>query len=124
MHTRVDPADSRWAQATSEWGGVFRTDQKLGYRVNIRPTRPGGGPPYRSIWGTPLHLSPHDGGILYTGGGEMLLKSVDRGDHWTEISGDLSTNDPAISAFSDEHGVQLPYWMAVSSISSRRSLRA
>jgi len=117
MHTRVDPADSRWAYTTSEWGGVFRTDQKLGYRVNIRPTRPGGGPPYRSIWGTPLHLSPHSGSILYTGG-EVLLKSVDRGDHWTEISGDLSTNDPAISALSDEHGVQLPrYWMAISSIS-------
>ena len=63
MHTRVDPADSRWAYTSSEWGGVFRTDQKLGYRVNIRPTRPGGGPPYRSIWGTPLHLSPHNGSI-------------------------------------------------------------
>ena len=37
MHTRVDPADSRWAYTTSEWGGVFRTDQKLGYRVSIRP---------------------------------------------------------------------------------------
>ena len=97
MHTRVDPADSRWAYTTSEWGGVFRTDQKLGYRVNIRPTRPGGGPPYRSIWGTPLHVSPHNGSILYTGG-EVLLKSVDRGDHWTEISPDLSTNDPAILA--------------------------
>ena len=114
MHTRVDPADGRWAYTTSEWGGVFRTDQKLGYRVNIRPTRPGGGPPYRFIWGTPLHVSPHNGSILYTGG-EVLLKSVDRGDHWTEISPDLSTNDPAILAHSGEHGVQLPrYWMAIS----------
>jgi hypothetical protein len=75
MHTRVDPNDSRWVYTTSEWGGVFRTDQTLGTRVSIRPTRPGGDPaPYRSIWGTPLELSPHNGSILYTGG-EMLLIS-------------------------------------------------
>jgi photosystem II stability/assembly factor-like uncharacterized protein len=118
MHTRVDPNDSRWAYTTSEWGGVFRTDQKLGTRVSIRPTRPGGDPaPYRSIWGTPLELSPHNGSILYTGG-EMLLKSVDRGDHWTEISPDLSTNDRTKLAPSTEAGVQAPiYWFCISAIS-------
>jgi photosystem II stability/assembly factor-like uncharacterized protein len=117
MHTRVDPNDSRWAYTSSEWGGIFRTDQKLGYRVSIRPTRPGGGPPYRSIWGTPLHVSPHDGSIIYTGG-EMLLKSADRGDHWTEISPDLSTNDRAKLTPPTEQGVQQPrYWFAISTIS-------
>ncbi|HYN07303.1 MAG TPA: hypothetical protein VES67_07940 [Vicinamibacterales bacterium] len=117
MHTRVDPDDPRWAYTTSEWGGVFRTDQKLGYRVAIRPTRPGGGAPYRSIWGTPLHVSPHNGSVIYTGG-EVLLKSVDRGDHWTEISADLSTADPAKLAPSTERGVQPPrYWFAISTIS-------
>jgi photosystem II stability/assembly factor-like uncharacterized protein len=117
MHTRVDPADTRWAYTTSEWGGIFRTDQKLGYRVSIRPTRPGGGPPYRSIWGTPLHVSPHDGSIVYTGG-EVLLKSVDRGDHWTEISPDLSTNDREKLAPPTGQGVQQPrYWFAISAIS-------
>jgi photosystem II stability/assembly factor-like uncharacterized protein len=118
MHARVDPNDSRWAYTTSEWGGIFRTDQKLGYRVSIRPTRPGGGAVlYRSIWGTPLHISPHDPTTLYTGG-EVLLKSVDRGDHWTEISPDLSTNDQAKLAPPTEPGVQQPrYWFAISSIS-------
>jgi len=117
MFTRVDPNDSRWAYTTSEWGGVFRTDQQLGTRVSIRPTRPGGGPPYRSIWGTPLHLSPHSGSAIYTGG-EVLLKSVDRGDHWTEISPDLSTNDQSKLAPSKEPGVQPPnYWFCISTIS-------
>src|SRR5262249_25060816 len=37
MHARIDPNDSRWAYTSSEWGGIFRTDQKLGYRVSIRP---------------------------------------------------------------------------------------
>jgi len=117
MHTRVDPSDSRWAYTTSEWGGVFRTDQKLGYRVAIRPTRPGGGAPYRSIWGTPLHVSPHDGRVIYTGG-EMLLTSADRGDHWSEISPDLTTNDQGKLAPPTERGVQQPrYWFAISTIS-------
>lgn len=116
MHTRVDPKDSRWAYTSSEWGGLFRTDQKLGYRVSIRPARPGGGPPYRFIWGTPLHVSPHEGTVIYTGG-EMLLKSADRGDNWREISPDLSTNDEAKLAPPTEQGVQQPrYWFAISTI--------
>ena len=117
MFTRVDPTDSRWAYTTSEWGGIFRIDQKLGYRVSIRPTRPGGGAPYRFIWGTPLHLSPHNGSTIYTGG-EVLLKSIDRGDHWTEISPDLSTNDREKLRPSTEAGVQAPnYWFCISTIS-------
>jgi hypothetical protein len=117
MHTRVDGDDGRFAYTTSEWGGMFRTDQKLGYRVPIRPARPGGGPPYRSIWGTPVHVSPHDGTVIYTGG-EVLLKSTDRGDHWIEISPDLSTNDPVKLAPPTEQGVQQPrYWFAISTIS-------
>jgi len=118
MYTRVDPNDSRWAYTTSEWGGVFRTDMQLGVRASIRPVRPGtNAAPYRSIWGTPLHLSPHSGSTIYTGG-EVLLKSVDRGDHWTEISPDLSTNDQSKLAPSKEPGVQPPnYWFCISTIS-------
>ena len=118
MHTRVDPADGRWVYTTSEWGRrVSHRPEARIPRQHPARTRPGGGPPYRFIWGTPLHLSPHNGSILYTGG-EVLLKSVDRGDHWTEISPDLSTNDPRESSpHSGEHGVQLPrYWMAISTI--------
>jgi photosystem II stability/assembly factor-like uncharacterized protein len=118
MYTLVDPNDSRWAYTTGCWGGIFRTDQKLGIRVSIRPTRPEGDPtPYRFIWGTPLHLSPHNGSTIYTGG-EVLLKSVDRGDHWTEISPDLSTNDREKLRPSNEPGVQAPnYWFCISTIS-------
>jgi hypothetical protein len=116
MHTRVDPDDSRWAYSTSEWGGVFRTNQKLGYGTAVRPSKPGGAP-YRFIWGTPLHVSPFSGSTIYTGG-EVLLRSLDRGDHWTEISPDLSTKDPVKLAPAKEPGVQQPrYWFAISTIS-------
>jgi hypothetical protein len=51
------------------------------------------GEPYRFTWNTPIHISPHNSQILYTGG-QYLLRSLDRGDHWEEISPDLTTNDP------------------------------
>jgi hypothetical protein len=63
-----------------------------------------------------LHVSPHNPSTIYTGG-EMLLKSVDRGDHWTEISPDLSTRDAAKLVPATERGMQQPrYWLAISTI--------
>lgn len=117
MHVRVDPNNSRWAYTTSEWGGSFRSDQKLGYRLSIKPSRPAGQPPYRFIWGTPFLISPHNSSTVYTGG-EVLLKSVDRGDHWTEISPDLTTNGAAKLYPPVGQGIQPPdYWFAISTIS-------
>jgi hypothetical protein len=50
-------------------------------------------PVFRTNWNTPFiisHFNPH---TLYYGA-NFLLKSVDRGEHWTIISPDLSTKDP------------------------------
>jgi photosystem II stability/assembly factor-like uncharacterized protein len=46
----------------------------------------------RFNWSTPFFVSPHNPGTLYLGG-HRLYKSVDRGDHWSPISEDLSTRD-------------------------------
>lgn len=87
---QVDPADSRWLYTTSENGQHWRVDQKNYTRKNILPVRePGKGVPYRFNWTAPIRLSPNDPAILYTGA-QMLLRSMDRGDHWQEISGDLT----------------------------------
>ena len=48
-------------------------------------------PPYRFLWEPPLVISPHNSNTIYAGA-QVLLRSDDRGDHWTEISPDLSTN--------------------------------
>jgi photosystem II stability/assembly factor-like uncharacterized protein len=69
--------------------------------------QPGGGPggfggaarlprSFRFNWSSPLTLSPHDSRIVYFGGNH-LFRSTDRGDTWTIISPDLSTNDPVRS---------------------------
>lgn len=117
MFAQVDPTDSRWLYTTMQYGGHFRVDQKLGYRTSIAPVREKGKPPYRFIWCTPLHISPHNSQILYTGG-QVLLRSLDRGDHWQEISPDLSTNDTSKIFPSSEGGIPggIP-WFAISSIS-------
>ncbi len=118
-----DPTDSRWVYTTREYGQHFRLDQKLGYRVSIAPRREPareGEPavqPYRFIWEAPIYLSPHNSGIVYAGA-QVLLRSVDRGDHWSEISPDLSTNPKDKILPSSEGGVPggIP-WFAISSIS-------
>ncbi len=92
MYNKVDPTDSRWVYNTSQHGDHYRVDQKLGTRKRIMPERTEGGS-YRFTWNTPIHLSPHNSQIIYTGG-QCLLRSLDRGDHWEEISPDLTTNDP------------------------------
>jgi photosystem II stability/assembly factor-like uncharacterized protein len=116
MFTQVDPNDSRWLYTTRQYGGHTRVDQKLGYETNIWPQRPQGDP-YRFQWITPLHISPHNSSVIYAGA-QMLLRSTNRGDTWTEISPDLSTNDKTRILRESEGGVPggIP-WFAITSIS-------
>jgi photosystem II stability/assembly factor-like uncharacterized protein len=92
MYNRVDRSDSRWLFNTVQWGGHYRVDQQTHTRTSIVPRRPAGQPPLRFNWTPPLLVSLHNGGIVYTGA-QVLFRSVDRGDHWEEISPDLTTND-------------------------------
>jgi photosystem II stability/assembly factor-like uncharacterized protein len=92
MYNQVDPSDSRWEYNTHEFGSHARYDQKTHGSVDIMPKR-AGGDRLRFNWIAPLVLSPHDPKTLYTGA-QVLFRSTDRGDHWQEISPDLTTNDP------------------------------
>jgi photosystem II stability/assembly factor-like uncharacterized protein len=113
-----DTTNSRWLYVDREYGGQTRLDQKLGYERDIVPQTPSGEAPYRWIWEPPLVISPHDPAVLYTGS-QKLLKSTDRGDHWFEISPDLSRN-PVNEIFPESEGYGPPGgipWWAISSIS-------
>jgi hypothetical protein len=94
MYNVVDPTDSRWVYNTRELNQMGRLDQKTGVRTNIAPTRPAGQPRLRYNWIAPIALSPHDPKTIYAGA-QVLFRSTDRGDHWEEISPDLTTNDQA-----------------------------
>ncbi|HKK07880.1 MAG TPA: glycosyl hydrolase, partial [Gemmatimonadota bacterium] len=49
---------------------------------------------YRFNWNPPLIVSGHDPAVLYYGA-QMVLRSDDRGETWTEISPDLTRHDSA-----------------------------
>jgi len=112
MYTQVDPSSSRWLYTSQQYGGLFRVDQKLGYQTPITPQREAGQPPYRFLWCPPLHISPHNSEIIYAGA-QVLLRSLDRGEHWQEISPDLTTNDTAKMLPRSEGGLS---WFAISSM--------
>ncbi len=93
MYNQVDPTNSRWVYNTQEFGSLGRFDQLLRVRERIAPTRAQGQPSLRFNWVAPFRLSPHNPMTIYAGA-QVLFRSVDRGDNWTEISPDLTKNDP------------------------------
>ncbi len=94
MYNCVDPTDSRWIYNNREFGAMWRFDQKTGVQKAITPTRPSGQPRLRFNWTPPIALSPHNPAIVYVGA-QVVFRSLDRGDHWQEISRDLTTNEDA-----------------------------
>jgi len=47
---------------------------------------------YRFNWNAPIHVSVHDPKVIYHGG-NVLLKSGDRGFNWSEVSPDLTRDE-------------------------------
>ncbi len=93
MYNQVDTEEGRYVFNTSQFGDHFRLDQRTGARKRIMPARSNGEQPLRFNWVAPIKISPHNPHILYAGA-QVLLRSLDRGEHWQEISPDLTTNDP------------------------------
>ena len=64
--------------------------------VNVWPDNPMGAgadvQKYRFQWNHPIFFSPHNPKKLYTAGNH-LFSSENDGASWTELSGDLTTND-------------------------------
>ena len=89
----VDPTDSRWLYNESQFGSIQRMDQRTGQSRSIRYTRPQGGEPLRWNWSSPILISPHNPEVIYHGA-NILVRSSNRGDTWTEISTDLTKNLP------------------------------
>ncbi|GDY03580.1 hypothetical protein LBMAG49_29090 [Planctomycetota bacterium] len=88
-----DPSDPDTVYSESQFGGMSRQNLRTGERRGIKPTTEKGSPPLRFNWMTPIALSPHAKDTVYTGS-QYLHRSRNRGDSWTVISGDLTTNDP------------------------------
>lgn len=113
FHSQVDPTDWRTAYVESQGGSISRVNTETRQRTNIRPGERNvinyddyvtdeimakqeearWNSPFRFNWSAPIVLSPHNPTTVFFGG-NVLFKSVDRGDSWMIISPDLTTDDP------------------------------
>jgi photosystem II stability/assembly factor-like uncharacterized protein len=84
--------DARYCYAQSQGGSIRRYDVLTGWSKSIRPG-PDGEEKLRFNWNSALAQDPFDNGTIYFGS-QYVHRSGDRGDTWTKISPDLSTNDP------------------------------
>lgn len=91
MFNLIDPLDSRWVINNREFGNMWRFDQKTGRQTLIKPVRGRNANPLRFNWTPPIALSPHNPRVVYAGA-QLVFRSDDRGDTWSEISPDLTTN--------------------------------
>lgn len=87
----ADYADSRYIYYMSQGGNLGRYDHTTGDRKIIRPVHPQG-EKLRFNWNAGFAQDPFDKTTIYYGS-QYLHKSTDRGNNWTIISPDLTTND-------------------------------
>jgi photosystem II stability/assembly factor-like uncharacterized protein len=93
FQSAVDPLNPRFVYANSQNGRAFLADLVTREEHFIQPVAPAGQDGYRFNWNTAIHVSPNDPKVYYMGA-QKLLKTVDRGQRWTEISPDLSRRVP------------------------------
>ena len=86
-----DPTDPNILYFETQQGDLYRHDRRSEEALSIRPQPAPGDPPERWNWDSPVLVSPHSSSRLYFGS-QRLWQSDDRGDSWTAISGDLTTN--------------------------------
>jgi photosystem II stability/assembly factor-like uncharacterized protein len=86
-----DPSDPDVVYVESQDGNVSRVHRSTGQRRIIRPEPPSG-EKYRFNWNSPILVSLHDPKTIYYGG-NRVFGSKNRGDDWTLVSPDLTSND-------------------------------
>jgi photosystem II stability/assembly factor-like uncharacterized protein len=99
---RCDPTDPDLIYFEMQDGGMGRRHLKTGEMTKIGPKSPPGkggkgggkGPTHPFNWNTPYILSNHNPKIFYCGG-DVVFKSLDRGDNLKIISPSLSPNKRA-----------------------------
>jgi photosystem II stability/assembly factor-like uncharacterized protein len=98
-YVALDPDHPQLIYSGNYQGQIFQYDDRTGKLRNVQryplqtAYRPGELYHWRFNWNAPIVMSIHDRKTLYHGS-QFLLKSTDSGQHWTEISPDLTRNDP------------------------------
>ncbi|HUL73331.1 MAG TPA: hypothetical protein VLT86_09540 [Vicinamibacterales bacterium] len=97
MSVVADLLDPRISYSETQDGAMQRHNNVTGESKTIRPgpanvtPAPAVGETYRFNWDAPILLSPSDPHVLFAAGNK-IFRSTDRGDSWTVVSPDLTTN--------------------------------
>lgn len=87
-----DPEDARYGYSMLQGGRLLRYDLATGMIQGLQPFLKNG-ERLRFNWNAGIAIDPHDQKTLYYGS-QYVLKSMDKGQTWSKISPDLTTNDP------------------------------
>ena len=90
MQVQIDPRDHNIVYTGSQFGSYMRINKQIPGGKFLRPASANlNEPKARFNWQTPILLSKHNPDILYMGG-HALYRSMNKGDQFEKISGDLS----------------------------------
>jgi photosystem II stability/assembly factor-like uncharacterized protein len=101
-----DPENPRYGISTAQQGFAAIYDRQTGYNENVRPTNPESDIELRFNWNVGMARDPFNPAIVYFGS-QFVHKSTDRGQNWTIISPDLTTNDASKLKQGDSGGLTL-----------------
>ncbi|MFC3193353.1 hypothetical protein ACFODZ_03750 [Marinicella sediminis] len=89
--TVFDPQDPFISYQQIQQGTLHRHDRRTEEVIYIQPAAGPNDPPERWNWDSPIEISPHNHKRIYFGS-QRVWQSDDRGNSWTPISPDLTTN--------------------------------
>ncbi len=92
----TEPGNPNIAYAQWQQGNLNRLDRLNGEKVYIQPHSKVGEPKLRFNWDAPILVSQHDPKRIYFAS-QKVHRSDNRGDSWTEISGDLTKNEERLA---------------------------
>lgn len=87
----IDPKNPNIVYTDAQEGQLVRFNRTTHQWAPIQPEPKVNEPQYRFTWDAPLVISHKDTNTIFFGG-NYLFKSTDRGDTWTKLGGDLTTN--------------------------------
>jgi photosystem II stability/assembly factor-like uncharacterized protein len=92
----TEPGNPDIVYAQRQQGALSRLDMKTGEAVDIQPQPDIGDDIQRFNWDAPILVSPHNPSTIFFAS-QVVWKSEDRGDSWTQISEDLTKNEERIT---------------------------
>ncbi len=98
------PDNPRAGYAMSQGGNLLRWNLDTGEQRLIRPNPPTPDTDLRFNWDAGLAQDPFDNDTIYYGS-QFLHKSTDRGESWTTISPDLTSNNADVQLFRQSGGI-------------------